>query len=110
MFGNFAKLDSPWQLVQFWQNLQTSLILLIPNCTRQRMITYTNSGNINLITGTINTCASDCLYVELRQTGAKLPAIKKKEKSRKVIGVNGKSSTGHYTDPTELSMKDKTHV
>ena len=30
------------QLVQFWQNLQTSLVLLIPNCTRQRMITYTN--------------------------------------------------------------------
>ena len=23
-------------------NLQTSLVLLIPNCTRQRMITYTN--------------------------------------------------------------------
>ena len=42
MFGNFAKLDSPRRLVQFWQNLQTSLVLLIPNCTRQRMITYTN--------------------------------------------------------------------
>ncbi len=41
MFGNFAKLDSPRRLVQFWQNLQTSLVLLIPNCTRQRMITYT---------------------------------------------------------------------
>ncbi len=25
-----------------WQNFQTSLVLLIPNCTRQRMITYTN--------------------------------------------------------------------
>ncbi len=25
-----------------WQNLQTSLVLLIPNCTRQRMISYTN--------------------------------------------------------------------
>ena len=23
--GNFAKLDSPWQIVQFWQNVQTSL-------------------------------------------------------------------------------------
>ncbi len=23
-------------------NFQTSLVLLIPNCTRQRMITYTN--------------------------------------------------------------------
>ena len=47
MFGNFAKLDSPRRLVQFWQNFQTSLVLLIPNCTRQRMITYTNS-DINL--------------------------------------------------------------
>ncbi len=33
---------SPRRLVQFWQNFQTSLVLLIPNCTRQRMITYTN--------------------------------------------------------------------
>ena len=41
MFGNFAKLDSPRRLVQFWQNFQTSLVLLIPNCTSQRMITYT---------------------------------------------------------------------
>ena len=38
----FAKLDSPRRLVQFWQNFQTSLVLLIPNCTRHRMITYTN--------------------------------------------------------------------
>jgi hypothetical protein len=30
------------RLVQFWQNFQTSLVLLIPNCTRHRMITYTN--------------------------------------------------------------------
>jgi hypothetical protein len=37
----FAKLDSPRRLVQFWQNFQTSLVLLIPNCTRHRMITYT---------------------------------------------------------------------
>ncbi len=44
MFANFAKLDSPRRLVQFWQNLQTSLVLLIPNCTRQRMITYTKSN------------------------------------------------------------------
>ena len=43
MFGNFAKSDSPRRLVQFWQNFQTSLVLLIPNCTRHRMITYTNS-------------------------------------------------------------------
>ena len=32
----FAKLDSPRQ------NFQTSLVLLIPNCTPHRMITYTN--------------------------------------------------------------------
>jgi hypothetical protein len=38
----FAKLDPPRRLVQFWQNFQTSLVLLIPNCTRHRMITYTN--------------------------------------------------------------------
>ncbi len=25
---------------KFCQNFQTSLVLLIPNCTRQRMITY----------------------------------------------------------------------
>jgi hypothetical protein len=44
----FAKLDSPRRLVQFLQNVQTSLVLLIPNCTRHRMITYTNtSGEVN---------------------------------------------------------------
>jgi hypothetical protein len=32
-----AKLDSPRRLVQFWQNFQTSLVLLIPNCTRHRL-------------------------------------------------------------------------
>jgi hypothetical protein len=32
----FGKLDSPQRLVQFWQNFQTSLVLLIPNCTRHR--------------------------------------------------------------------------
>jgi hypothetical protein len=37
----FAKLDSPQRLVQFWQNVQTSLVLLIPNCTRHRLIIYT---------------------------------------------------------------------
>ena len=42
MFGNFAKLDSPQRLVQFWQNFQASLVLLIPYCTRHRMIAYTN--------------------------------------------------------------------
>ena len=42
MFGNFAKLDSPRRLVQFWQDFQSSLVLLIPNCTYHRMITYTN--------------------------------------------------------------------
>ena len=47
----FAKLDSPRQ---FWQNFQTSLVLLIPNCTRHRMITYTKSGE--------KVTSSLCLY------------------------------------------------
>ena len=38
----FISYSMPRRLVQFWQNLQTSLVLLIPNCTRQRMITHTN--------------------------------------------------------------------
>jgi hypothetical protein len=37
----FAEMGSPRRLVQFWQNFQTSLELLIPNCTRHRKITYT---------------------------------------------------------------------
>jgi hypothetical protein len=45
----FAKLDSPRRLVQFWQNFQTSLVLLIPNCTRHRMITYTNQIMVDII-------------------------------------------------------------
>jgi hypothetical protein len=45
----FAKLDSPQRLVQFWQNFQTSLVLLIPNCTLHRMITYTNKEGTVLI-------------------------------------------------------------
>ena len=49
-FGNFAKLDSPRRLVQFWQNFQTSLVLLIPNCTHYRMITYTYKSIRNLET------------------------------------------------------------
>ncbi len=28
---------------QFWKNFQTLLVLLIPNCTPYRMITYTKS-------------------------------------------------------------------
>ena len=44
----FAKLDSPRRLVQFWQNFQTSLVLLIPNCTRHRMITYTNISSVKV--------------------------------------------------------------
>ena len=28
MFGNFSKLNSPGQLIQFWQNFQTSFVLL----------------------------------------------------------------------------------
>jgi hypothetical protein len=39
----FVKLDSPRRLVQFLQNFQTSLVLLVHNCTRHRMITYTNT-------------------------------------------------------------------
>ena len=44
MFGTARPIlaNAP-RLVQFWQNLQTSLVLLIPNCTRQLMITYTNT-------------------------------------------------------------------
>jgi hypothetical protein len=41
--SKFAKLVSPRRLVQFWQNFQTLLVLLIPNCTRHSMITYTNT-------------------------------------------------------------------
>ena len=37
-----GKWTGPRRLVQFWQNFQTSLVLLIPNCTENRMITYTN--------------------------------------------------------------------
>ena len=48
MFGNFAKFDSPRPLVQFWQTFQTSLVLLIPNCTHNRMITYTNLTKFKL--------------------------------------------------------------
>ncbi len=34
-----------WKFCQIRQAaVQTSLVLLIPNCTCQRMITYTNSG------------------------------------------------------------------
>ena len=48
MFGNFAKLDSRRRLVQFWQNFQTSLALLIPNCTHNRMITSTYREEFHL--------------------------------------------------------------
>jgi hypothetical protein len=44
----FAKLDSPLRLVQFWQNFQTSLVLLIPNCTRHCKITYTNNRKFDI--------------------------------------------------------------
>jgi hypothetical protein len=46
----FAKLDSPRRLVQFWQNFQTSLVLLIPNCTRHHMITYIYTGQLHINT------------------------------------------------------------
>ena len=42
MFENFAKLESAHRLVKFWQNFQTLLVLLVPNCTHNCMITYTN--------------------------------------------------------------------
>ena len=44
MFGNLPNWTRPRRLVQFWQNFQTSLVLLIPNCTHHRMITYTYYG------------------------------------------------------------------
>ena len=40
IIGNFAKLDSPRRLVQFWQNFQTSLVLLIPNYTQSHDYLY----------------------------------------------------------------------
>jgi hypothetical protein len=39
IFGNFPNWTRPGGS---WQNFQTSLVLLIPNCTPHRMITYTN--------------------------------------------------------------------
>ena len=42
MFENFTKLNSPRRLVQFWQDLEILLVLLIPNCTHHRMVPYTN--------------------------------------------------------------------
>ena len=38
-----------WLLVQFLQNIQTPLALLIPNCTRHRMITYTNKSPSSIL-------------------------------------------------------------
>ena len=37
-----------WGVVQVWQNFQTSLVLLIPNCTHNRMITYTSCTAVQL--------------------------------------------------------------
>ena len=55
IIGNFAKLDSPRRLVQFWKNFQTSLLLLIPNCTHNRMSTYTiNSTYLNKLSWPCN--------------------------------------------------------
>jgi hypothetical protein len=42
MFGNLQK-------GKIWQNFQTSLVLLIPNCTRHRMITYTYTNEFRFI-------------------------------------------------------------
>ena len=41
MLENFAKLDTLRRLVEFRQHFLTSFILLITNCARHRMITYT---------------------------------------------------------------------
>ena len=50
MFGKFTKLDSPQRLVQFWKNFQTSLVLVILNCSQNRMITYTKQLVIVIVT------------------------------------------------------------
>ena len=42
-FAKLGQIGLVRRLVQFWQDFQTSLVLLIPNCTRHRMITYTYS-------------------------------------------------------------------
>ena len=46
MFGNFSKLRSPQRLVQFWQNFETSPVLLMQNCTRHRKLTCANKDNV----------------------------------------------------------------
>jgi hypothetical protein len=44
VWTDFAKLGSPRRFVQFWQNLQTSLVNNLYNCARHRMITYPNNN------------------------------------------------------------------
>ena len=69
MFGNFAKLDSPRRLVQFWQNFQTSHVLLIPNCTHNPMITHTNiactAQVVNLLEtpGSVHLSSKQCDHI-----------------------------------------------
>jgi hypothetical protein len=51
------------RLVQFWQNFQTSLVLLIPNCTRHHMITYTQScQNLRVMWQIINRFGRYCIW------------------------------------------------
>jgi hypothetical protein len=69
----FAKLGSPRWRVQFWQNFQTSLVLLIPNCTRHRMITYPNRtmnisvciGNSRLSSAIWKKNMHECMFFEI---------------------------------------------
>jgi hypothetical protein len=42
IFEKCAKLHSPRRVVQFWHISQSSLVVLIINCTLFRVITYTN--------------------------------------------------------------------
>ncbi len=90
MFGNFAKLDSPRRLVQFWQNFQTSLVLLIPNCTRQRMITYTNMG--------VKARYYKCKTVDLRTSNQ----AKWHKTVNPLIGVNNNTNPSIHVPETKM--------
>jgi hypothetical protein len=48
-------INSTRDVWKFWQKFQTSLVLLIPNCTRHCMITYTNQKT----NGRLYTCFVD---------------------------------------------------
>ena len=57
MFGNFAKLYPSRRFIKFWQNFQTSPVLLISNCTRHCMITHQTS-----LTAPLNLLHSRALF------------------------------------------------